>query len=176
MKSEDPSMPGTCWTCKSPDVPRMMNSMGIKGFYKAKWSTLGPEIVNPIGCADCHDAKTMNLQISRPALVEAFQRQGIDVKKASHQEMRSFVCAQCHAEYYFKGDDKYLTFPWDKGFTIENMEEYYDSYNFSDWKHSLSRTPMIKAQHPDYELFRMGVHYDRGVSCADCHSYIFSGI
>ncbi len=141
--------------------------MGIESFYKTKWSALGPEIVNAIGCADCHDAKTMNLQISRPALVEAFERQGIDVKNATHQEMRSLVCAQCHVEYYFKGDGKYLTFPWDKGFTVDNMEEYYDSYNFSDWKHSLSRTPMIKAQHPDYELFRMGVHYDRGVACAD---------
>lgn len=169
MKPEDPSMPGTCWACKSPDVPRMMKNMGIESFYKTKWSALGPEITNPIGCADCHDAKTMNLQISRPALVEAFQRQGIDVKKASHQEMRSLVCAQCHVEYYFKGEGKYLTFPWDKGFSVENMEAYYDSYNFSDWKHSLSRAPMIKAQHPDYELFRMGVHYDRGVSCADCH-------
>lgn len=169
MKAEDPSMPGTCWACKSPDVPRMMKEMGIESFYKTKWSKLGPEISNPIGCADCHDAKTMNLQISRPALIEAFQRQGIDVTKASHQEMRSLVCAQCHVEYYFKGDDKYLTFPWDKGFSVENIEEYYDSYKFSDWKHALSQTPMIKAQHPDYELFRMGVHYDRGVSCADCH-------
>lgn len=169
MKPEDHSMPGTCWTCKSPDVPRMMNNIGIEGFYKRKWSALGPEIVNPIGCADCHDAKTMNLQISRPALIEAFQRRGVDVKKATHQEMRSLVCAQCHVEYYFKGEGKYLTFPWDKGFTVEKMETYYDSIKFSDWTHALSKTPMIKAQHPDYELFQMGVHYDRGVACADCH-------
>ena len=33
--------------------------------------------------------------------------------------MRSLVCAQCHVEYYFKGDGKYLTFPWDKGMTVE---------------------------------------------------------
>jgi nitrite reductase (cytochrome c-552) len=39
----------------------------------------------------------------------------------------------------------------------------------TDWTHSLSRTPMIKAQHPDYELYMTGVHADRGVSCADCH-------
>lgn len=169
MKSEDGPMPGTCWACKSPDVPRVMNSIGIEGFYKRKWGALGSEIVNPIGCADCHDAVTMNLQISRPALIEAFQRKGIDVKKASHQEMRSLVCAQCHVEYYFKGEGKYLTFPWDKGFSVEKMEEYYDSLKFSDWKHALSRASLIKAQHPDYEIYRMGVHYDRGVACADCH-------
>ena len=72
---------------------------------------MGSEIVNPIGCADCHDAETMDLHISRPALVEAFARRGVDITKATHQEMRSLVCAQCHVEYYFKGDGKYLTFP-----------------------------------------------------------------
>jgi nitrite reductase (cytochrome c-552) len=28
---------------------------------------------------------------------------------------------------------------------------------------------MLKAQHPDYELYATGVHAYRGVSCADCH-------
>lgn len=169
MKPEDGPMPGTCWTCKSPDVPRLMNQMGIAEFYSSKLSKLGPEVVNHIGCADCHDSKTMNLHITRPALVEAFQRQGKDITKATHQEMRSLVCAQCHVEYYFKGDGKYLTFPWDNGFTMENMEQYYDNIQFSDWTHALSKTPMVKAQHPDYEVYRFGVHFDRGVSCADCH-------
>lgn len=169
LTDEQNIQPGTCWTCKSPDVPRLMNQMGIAEFYKSKWNQLGPEVVNPIGCADCHDAKTMNLHISRPALVEAFQRQGLDVNKSTHQELRSLVCAQCHVEYYFKGEEKYLTFPWDKGFSVEQIEEYYDSYQFSDWTNSLSKAPMIKAQHPDYELFLSGVHYDRGVACADCH-------
>jgi formate-dependent nitrite reductase cytochrome c552 subunit len=48
-----------------------MNEMGPAGFYKGTWEEKGAEIVNPIGCGDCHDAKTMNLHISRPALVEA---------------------------------------------------------------------------------------------------------
>lgn len=165
----DGPMPGTCWTCKSPDVPRMMAQIGPEAFYKQKWAGLGSEIVNPIGCGDCHDAKNMNLIITRPALIEAFARQGKDITKATQQEMRSLVCAQCHVEYYFKGDGKYLTFPWDKGTSVEAMEAYYDSTKFSDWTHALSRTPMIKAQHPDYELYMTGVHYDRGVSCADCH-------
>lgn len=169
MNPEDGPQPGTCWTCKGPDVPRLMNEMGIEAFYSSTFAELGPEVVNPIGCADCHDAKTMQLQITRPALVEAFARQGKDVSKSTHQEMRSLVCAQCHVEYYFKGEGKYLTFPWDKGFKMEEMEAYYDEINFSDWTHKMSRAPMIKAQHPDYEIFRFGVHYDRGVACADCH-------
>ncbi|HWQ81625.1 MAG TPA: ammonia-forming cytochrome c nitrite reductase [Ignavibacteria bacterium] len=166
----DVPQPATCWTCKSPDVPRMMNQLGIGEFYKKQWKDLGAEIVNPIGCQDCHDNKTMNLRISRPALVEAFQRQGKDIKNATHNEMRNLVCAQCHVEYYFKGkEEKYLTFPWDKGFNVEDIEKYYDEYEFTDWTHKLSRAPMLKAQHPDFELFQMGIHGQRGVTCADCH-------
>jgi nitrite reductase (cytochrome c-552) len=161
--------PATCWTCKSTDVPRVMNEIGVEEFYKSTWAEMGPQIVNHIGCQDCHDPKTMNLRISRPALAEALERMGTDINQATHQEMRSLVCAQCHVEYYFKGEGKYLTFPWDKGFSADNMEEYYDNYEFTDWTHALSRAPMLKAQHPDYELYRTGVHADRGVSCADCH-------
>lgn len=161
--------PGTCWTCKSPDVPRMMQQMGIANFYNAKWSELGAQIVNPIGCSDCHDAETMDLKITRPALIEAFQRRGIDISKATHQEMRSLVCAQCHVEYYFKGDGKYLTFPWDKGQTLEDIERYYDETDYYDYIHSLSKTPILKAQHPDFELAQQGIHAQRGVACADCH-------
>ena len=94
--------PATCWSCKSTDVPRLMNQMGIGVFYKGKWHKLGSEVVNSIGCQDCHDSQTMNLRITRPALIEAFQRQGKDITKATHHEMRSLVCAQCHVEYYFK--------------------------------------------------------------------------
>jgi len=163
----------TCWSCKSPDVTRLLGKMTPAEFYNGSWDTKGPEIVNPIGCADCHDTKTMNLTITRPALIEAFERQGKDITKATHQEMRSLVCAQCHVEYYF---DKhkiegtaYLTFPWDKGYAAEDIEAYYDSYEFSDWTHSLSKAPMLKAQHPEYETFMMGIHGQRGVACADCH-------
>ena len=87
--------------------------------------------------------------------------------------MRSLVCAQCHVEYYF--DKKkiegtaYLTFPWDNGFTAEAIEAYYDKIEFTDWTHSLSKVPMLKAQHPEYETYMSGIHARRGVSCADCH-------
>lgn len=182
-------MPNTCWTCKSPDVPRLMNELilkegdfqkGVADFYSGKWETKGAEIVNAIGCADCHDSKTMNLKISRPGLIEAYKRMGKDITKASYQEMRSLVCAQCHVEYYFdkkkvKGSP-YLTFPWDKGLSAEAMEEYYDEIEFSDWTHKLSKAPMLKAQHPGYEVYMTGIHAERGVSCADCHMpYISEG-
>lgn len=171
----DGPMPATCWTCKGPDVPRLMNEVGIAEFYSGKWADKGAEVVNPIGCADCHDSKTMKLRISRPALVEAFDAMGKDINNATHNEMRSLVCAQCHVEYYFdknkpgKEGVPYLTFPWKDGMTVEAMENYYDNIQFSDWTHKISKAPMLKAQHPGYETFVTGVHADRGVSCADCH-------
>ncbi len=173
MEGEKSPMPNTCWSCKSPDVPRLMNEVGVAEFYKGSWDTRGAEVVNSIGCGDCHNATSMELQISRPALKEAFDRMGKDITQASHQEMRSLVCAQCHVEYYFSKTVvegvPYLTFPWDKGFSVEAMEEYYDEIEFTDWIHKLSRAPMLKAQHPGYETYMTGVHAARGVSCADCH-------
>ncbi len=165
-----PFNPGTCWTCKSTDVPRLMDKMGPTAFYAANWHDLKKELTHPIGCQDCHDPKTMNLRITRPALREAFAAQGKDINQATHQEMRSLVCAQCHVEYYFAGEPKnYLTFPWKKGTTVEDIIAYYDERDFSDWVHPISKTPIIKAQHPDFELFSTGVHAYQKVACADCH-------
>ncbi len=164
----------TCWTCKSTDVPRMMAKMGVKEFYAANFHDLKNEITHPIGCQDCHDPKTMKLRITRPALREAFTAMGRDINEATHQEMRSLVCAQCHSEYYFKTDaaaglKNYLTFPWHKGTTVEAMLEYYDGIEFSDYVNPISGTPIVKPQHPDYELFLTGIHSYRDISCADCH-------
>lgn len=169
VTEEKEPQPGTCWTCKGPDVPRVMKEQGVANFYKAPWSKWGDQIMNSVGCSDCHDSKTMDLKPARPALYEAWQRVGKDVNKATHQEMRSLVCAQCHTEYYFKGDGQYLTFPQDSGITVEAMEKYYDAMNYKDYTHALSRAPILKAQHPGYEVHQMGIHGQRGVSCADCH-------
>jgi nitrite reductase (cytochrome c-552) len=173
MKAGDGPMPSTCWTCKSPDVPRLMKEIGVAEYYSKKLSDFGGEIVNSIGCADCHDSKTMKLTISRPALAEAFEARGENIQNATHQEMRSLVCAQCHVEYYFskkKVDGaQYLTFPWKNGFTVEDMEKYYDDIDFADWTHPISKAKMLKAQHPDFEVFKEGIHAQRGVTCADCH-------
>lgn len=179
---DDGPQPNTCWSCKSPDVPRLMKDKGETAFYKGKWASLGSSVVNFIGCADCHDPVTMDLRITRPALVEGFKAMGKDITQATHQEMRSLVCAQCHVEYYFDkhkpGADgvAFLTFPWSKGLTADSALAYYETSGFSDFTHQLSKTPVLKAQHPDYELYTTGIHADRGVACADCHMpYIKEG-
>ena len=169
MGPDEGPQPAACWGCKTPDYQRLMNEVGVSNYYKSKWAAFGEEAVNPIGCACCHEPVNMNLNISRPFLTEAFERRGIDIKQATQQEMRSLVCAQCHIEYYMKGDEKHIHLPWDKGFTVEEMEQYYDEIQFSDYIHKLSKAPIIKAQHPDWELALMGIHGQRNVSCADCH-------
>ena len=176
--------PATCWTCKGPDVPRMMRELGNgkdqfepANFYAKKWSELGATQMNTVGCSDCHDARTMDLRPARPALYEAWAQVGKDVKKASHQEMRSLVCAQCHTEYYFiKPDDpknpgkaNYLVFPQHYGMTCEDAEKHFDEIGFYDYIHPLSGAKILKAQHPGYEIALQGIHGQRGVSCADCH-------
>lgn len=167
---------GTCMTCKSGQVPGLMQSMGVAQFYAAPFKEIADQVHESISCVDCHDSKTMDLRISRPALIEAFDRQGKDVTNASRQEMRTLVCAQCHVEYYFKGDGKYLTFPWDNGLTVEQVEVYYDNLGFKDWTHPASKADVIKIQHPEYEVYTSGVHAVSGVACADCHmSYVSEG-
>jgi nitrite reductase (cytochrome c-552) len=161
--------PATCWVCKSPDVPRLMAREGVAEFYAGRFDDFRNEVQHPIGCADCHNNETMALQISRPALREAFERQGRNIDEATHQEMRSLVCAQCHVEYYFRGEANYLTFPWDQGITAENILAYFEASDHTDWTHAISGARMWKMQHPDWEVYSQGIHAFRGVSCADCH-------
>ncbi len=174
-------MPTACWTCKSPDVPRLIEEDGELEFFTGKWAKYGSQIVNPIGCANCHDDKTAQLQVRVPHLDRALKAAGLKTfEESTHQEKRSLVCAQCHVEYYFKKTDwtdaqgnkktaAVVTLPWANGLTVEGMEKYYDDINFSDWTNSISKTPMLKAQHPGYEFFKTGIHGQKGVSCADCH-------
>jgi nitrite reductase (cytochrome c-552) len=150
-------------------------------------------VSHPVTCLDCHDPKTMALRITKPAFIEGIAnlarsddaiphlpsveqwRKGPRTKAydpnvlASRQEMRSMSCAQCHVEYYFKGDEKRLTFPWHNGLKMDQMEMYYDKVGWSDWTHKDSGAKVIKAQHPEFELWSQGIHARSGVSCADCH-------
>ncbi|MFA5835479.1 MAG: ammonia-forming cytochrome c nitrite reductase subunit c552 [Bellilinea sp.] len=162
--------PGTCYSCKSASNPTLWAEMGMAAYDKTPFNELGARIEEPIGCANCHEAGTMRLIVTNPALEEALEAQGKDWTTFTRQEMRSVVCANCHVEYYFKGDGKYLTFPWAGGTSIEAIENYYNEYGFVDWTHPDSGAEMIKMQHPDYEMFTAGsTHFNAGVACADCH-------
>ena len=93
---------------------------------------------------------------------------------ATRQEMRSFVCGQCHVEYYC-GSKETLFFPWANGLKIEQIEQTYSDHKFPDgtpfydFEHGETGAHVLKAQHPEFELWSQGVHARSGVSCADCH-------
>lgn len=162
------------------------------------YSNATRRVEHPVACVDCHDPKTVQLRTTRPGFRNAIQRLAqssaplphlASIEKwrksdrstpydpntmASRQEMRSFVCAQCHVEYYC-GPKTTLFYPWDNGLKIEEIEAYYDHYQFSDghrffdWKHAATGAEILKAQHPEFELWSQGIHARSGVACADCH-------
>jgi len=136
-----------------------------------------PLVQHAVACIDCHDPKTMAVRVTRPGFIAGIKalkaKQGIadydPNRDASRQEMRSFVCGQCHVEYYFKGPGKVVTYPWANGLKVEEIEAYYDREGFTDWVHAETGTKMLKAQHPEFEVWSQGVHARSGVACADCH-------
>ncbi len=153
---------------------------------------------HPVSCIDCHDPKTMDIRVTRPGFVlgmaalaesdeptphipsvERWRRGDQKVpydpnKDGSRQEMRSFVCGQCHVEYYCATKDT-LEFPWGKGLKMEQLEAHWeektfpDGSAFYDYKHGETGADIFKVQHPEFELWSQGIHARSGVSCADCH-------
>ena len=128
----------------------------MEDFDEMIFAEMTPNITEAIGCANCHEAGTMRLIVTNPALDEALKAQGKDWKDFTRQEMRTVVCANCHVEYYFNGDDKVLTFPWAKGTEINSIVAYYEEIGFKDWDYPGTGTPMLKAQHPEYEMYTAG--------------------
>lgn len=153
---------------------------------------------HPVSCVDCHDPQTMALRVTRPGFINAIhvlatseaplphlpsverwrktdRAKSYDPNRlASRTEMRSFVCGQCHVEYYCSSKIP-LEFPWSKGLRAEQIESHWnerkfpDGERFYDYKHAETGAEILKAQHPEFELWSQGIHARSGVSCADCH-------
>lgn len=169
LRTQEFDQPGACVNCHAAQVPALIEEMGWVEFNRTPYQELKPQLTMGSSCNDCHDPSTMDLRVTRPAFVHAMEARGIDLQKATRQEMRTYVCAQCHVEYYFRGENQILTFPWTKGLTIDNIDEYYEEIDFADWTHQETGAPMIKMQHSEYELWSTGIHARSGVACADCH-------
>ena len=175
--------PGTCMNCHaSVYVPFKKLGGGdlFKGFERMNqmpYFEARKQVSHPVACIDCHDSQTMQLRVTRPAFMEGMRAfkasQGVsnyDVNTmASRQEMRAFVCGQCHVEYYFRGAEKRLTYPWSKGLKIDEILQYYEENPHNDWTHAESGAAVLKAQHPEFEMWNQGIHARSGVACADCH-------
>jgi nitrite reductase (cytochrome c-552) len=175
--------PGSCINCHASAYTAYKKLGGgdiVKGFHelnKMPFAEAVKEVSHPVTCIDCHDSQTMALRVTRPAFMEGIKAykatqgvQNFDVNRdATRQEMRTYVCGQCHVEYYFKGPEKTLTFPWSKGIKVEEITAYYDEVQHKDWVHARTGANVLKAQHPEFELYNQGIHARAGVACADCH-------
>jgi nitrite reductase (cytochrome c-552) len=175
--------PGTCLNCHASTYVLMKRLGGgdlFRGFAvmnHTPYNEITKQAKHPVACIDCHDPRTMQLRVTRPAFLEGVKAYkaslgiaGFDANRdATPQEMRSYVCGQCHVEYYFQGPDKRLTFPWTKGLKVDDELAHQDAVKQADWTHAITGAPMLKAQHPEFEVFNQGVHARAGVACADCH-------
>jgi nitrite reductase (cytochrome c-552) len=176
---------------------------GFTESYKYSYQDLSAKLhesghAHPVSCVDCHSPATMELRVTRPGFIIGIQalaasdapvphlpsverwRAGAKTvpydpnRDASRTEMRSYVCGQCHVEYYC-GTKMPLTFPWGKGLRAQEVEVFWnevrfeDGSRFADYKHAETGAPILKAQHPEFELWSQGIHARSGVACADCH-------
>ena len=106
--------PGACLQCHAGGMKHVYETVGKgdlqKGFeevckmpIKEAWNY----VKHPVACVDCHDPKTMDLRVTRPGFINGIkhvkEKQGIKDfdpnTMSTRQEMRTFVCAQCHVEY-----------------------------------------------------------------------------
>ena len=200
---------GSCLHCHAAVMPLYRELGGgdaMKGFeasYKMSYKDINKKLHDmghghSVSCGDCHDAKTMQLIVTRPGFIQGIQRLANSEAgtpfapsierwraagkakpydpntDATRTEMRTFVCAQCHVEYYCSSQMP-LTMPWGKGLTVQQQEAFWNETKFAngdrffDYKHAETGAPILKAQHPEFELWSQGVHARSGVACADCH-------
>jgi len=176
---------------------------GFETTYTMSYQDLNAKLhamdnAHPVSCVDCHTPNTMELRVTRPGFVKGIQALAESDAEVPHlpsiaewragsranpydpnvdarrSEMRSFVCGQCHVEYYCSSKMP-LTFPWGKGLKADDVEAFWDNTKFPDgarffdYEHAETGARILKAQHPEFELWSQGIHARAGVSCADCH-------
>src|SRR5215212_8646492 len=174
--------PGTCLNCHASmwvaykkagngDIWKGFDAINHMPYFDAR-----KLVQHPVACIDCHDPSTMALRVTRPAFIEGMRNLKKDPAydpntMATRQEMRTYVCGQCHVEYYFKGPEKRLTYPWHRGLKGDEILSYYDDEEttHADWTHAETGAKVLKAQHPEFETYNQGIHARSGVACADCH-------
>ena len=160
----------SCWTCKSPDVPRLIDELGVEGFSAKNFTDLGTEMNSVVYCTDCHIKGSAKLTLPRPHAQDAMSKVHLPFEKQDSNMQGSQVCGQCHVTYYFQPErsDK-VNIPWIFGSTADLIEKYYDTRRFYEWIHPISKTPILKARHPEFEHWSRSEHAKVGVSCISCH-------
>ncbi len=169
-KAGEKGLSASCWTCKTPDAPRLIEQLGFEGYSAKNFTDLGKEIQSVVYCSDCHESGTNKLTLPRPHAQEAMAKIHLPFDKQDTDMQGAQVCGQCHVTYYFRPEkSNVVNIPWIFGSTADDIEKYYDTRRFFEWIHPLSKTPILKARHPEFEHWSRSKHAEVGVTCITCH-------
>ena len=116
--AEDGPLPMACWSCKGPDVARVIDEKGEDGYFKGMWAKGGPGSSTPSAAPTATTPPrkssrraSLPLHLSRPYADRAMTAIGKPFKEQGRFDQQSQVCGQCHVEYYFSGPTKAVKFP-----------------------------------------------------------------
>lgn len=162
IHTKRPQAAASCFACKSPDYLKLVTEEGTKA-HSMTFEEATPRMSNTISCYDCHENTPGVINISRGHFTTGLTHLEKEFKP------KDMVCGQCHVEYYLAPDTKEVTLPWHNGLGTDGMIQYFDSIEYSDWIHPTTNSPLLKAQHPEFETFNGSLHAGFNLSCTDCH-------
>ncbi|WP_408955592.1 ammonia-forming cytochrome c nitrite reductase subunit c552 [Natroniella sp. ANB-PHB2] len=159
---ERPKPGASCLACKTAAYEGMYEEYGEE-LFAMDFDEMGAEAEHPITCYSCHRNDPGEIHVTVPHAEEGFKKLDFEIAEGNRN------CAQCHVNYYFEPETKAIVLPWEEGLTLEDIEKYSDEREIADWEHPRTGTPLLKIQHPEYEMYRNSTHDQLGMDCASCH-------
>lgn len=184
----------TCADCHNPSDmnlrisrPALINSLVLRGYEKDPVQGVKADRseMRTLVCAQCHveyyfKPTGTKVKVMGESIAQDSSKKWWNGTQKTYDEFDSWRDGNKPTEIEVDGLE--LIYPWSawekgKPFRIEMFDEHYDkarnaeggkAFKF-DWSHKITKAPMLKIQHPEYELYSGGVHAANGVSCADCH-------
>lgn len=191
----------TCADCHNPQdmtlrITRqgLINSLVMRGYEKDPVQGIKADRneMRTLVCAQCHveyyfKPTGSKVNVMGETIANDPSKKWFNGTQKTYDEFDSWRDGNKPTEIQVDGIE--LVFPWsvwkkDMPFRIEMFDEHYDKVRNleagkafkADWTHKDTKAPMIKIQHPEFELYSGSVHAANGVSCADCHMpYVRSG-
>lgn len=158
-----PKPGASCLACKTGEYEKLYVEHG-EDLFRMDFHETVQGVEHSISCYTCHrNEPGENVHITAPHFAIGL------TKLEEEPPAGTQACAQCHVEYYFDADTGEVVLPWDNGIEIDEIEAYFDERGFYDWKHPRTGTPLIKVQHPEFEMYTGSIHDRMRISCMDCH-------
>ncbi|MEJ6949494.1 ammonia-forming cytochrome c nitrite reductase subunit c552 [Natronospora cellulosivora (SeqCode)] len=157
-----PKPGASCLACKTAAYEGMYEEHG-EALFAMDFDEMGEQAEYPITCYSCHRNEPGEIHVTVPHAELGFEKLDFELERGTEN------CAQCHVNYYFNQETKAVVLPWDEGITLEDYEKYFDDRDIADWEHPRTGTPLLKVQHPEFEMYHNSVHHRLGMDCASCH-------